>query len=68
MCGKVFVAGEFNYKSFLSFPYAYTTFPLRPERVVQKVVGWGGGVSIYCFSCELLKIFVVASDRNPIQK
>ena len=43
MCGKVFVAGEFNYKSFLSFPYAYTTSPPRPERVVQKVAGRRGG-------------------------
>lgn len=27
MCGKVFVAGGINYKSFLSFSYACITFP-----------------------------------------
>lgn len=41
-CGNVFVAGEFNYKSFPVLPYAYATF-LLDQRVVQKVGRWGGG-------------------------
>lgn len=44
MCGNVFVAGEFNYKSFLSFPYAYATFPPRPKSSSESwAVGGGGG-------------------------
>lgn len=42
MCGNVFVAGEFNYKSFLSFPYAYATFPPRPKSSSESWAGGGG--------------------------
>lgn len=65
MCGNVFLTGGFNYRSFLSFSYGCITFPHSPDEWINKYPMWK---VIYCFPYVFIRIFVVASDRNPIPK